>query len=73
MEEKSINPKNIETVDAIKNNIQDAKSLILVDYKGLNVEEDTELRRRFRKNNINYFVCKNKGRTRCKTYRNSFD
>ncbi|MBC8313389.1 MAG: 50S ribosomal protein L10 [Candidatus Cloacimonetes bacterium] len=59
MEEKSINPKNIEAVENIKNSIQNAKSLILVDYKGLNVEEDTELRRKFRENNVNYFVCKN--------------
>ena len=59
MEEKSINPQNIERVSKIKDNLEDAKSIILVDYKGLTVKEDTDLRRICRDNNINYFVCKN--------------
>ena len=32
---------------------------MLVDYRGLNVEEDTELRRKLREANVKYFVIKN--------------
>ena len=59
MEEKSVNPKNIEKVQKIKDNLKDAKSIILVNYKGLTVKEDTELRKKTREKNVDYFVCKN--------------
>jgi large subunit ribosomal protein L10 len=59
MGEKSVNPKKLEAVNIIKENLQDAKAIILVDYKGINVKEDTELRRLFRAHNVKYFVCKN--------------
>jgi len=59
MKSKSVNPMNIERVRKIKDNLENAKSIILVDYKGLTVQEDTELRRKFRNNNVDYFVCKN--------------
>lgn len=48
-----------ELVEAIKEKIQSAKSVVLVDYKGLTVAEDTELRNEFRKNNCEYKVLKN--------------
>lgn len=59
MKKKSVNPMNIERVRKIKDSLENAKSIILVDYKGLTVQEDTELRRKFRNNNVDYFVCKN--------------
>ena len=59
MKSKSVNPMNIERVRKIKDSLENAKSIILVDYKGLTVQEDTELRRKFRNNNVDYFVCKN--------------
>ena len=46
-------------VEEIKQKIQDAKSVVLVKFIGLSVAEDTELRREFRKNNIEYKVLKN--------------
>lgn len=51
--------KKQQEVDAIKEKIQKSKSLILVNYKGLTVKEDTDLRREFRKNNVEYKVLKN--------------
>ena len=36
-----------------------AQTGVLVDYRGLNVEEDTELRRKLREANVKYFVIKN--------------
>lgn len=39
--------------------IQNASAGILVDYKGINVEEDTALRRECRENNVDYAVVKN--------------
>ena len=44
-----------ETVEILKA----AQTGVLVDYRGLNVEEDTELRRKLRGANVKYFVIKN--------------
>lgn len=45
-----------EAVELIKS----AQTGILVDYRGLNVSEDTELRNKLREANVKYFVIKNK-------------
>ena len=49
----------VQVVEDIKAKIQDAKSVVLVKFAGLTVAEDTELRREFRKNNVEYKVLKN--------------
>ena len=49
----------IELSGVIKEKIQDAKSVVFVKFSGLTVAEDTELRREFRKNNVEYKVYKN--------------
>lgn len=59
MRERPIKKEKIELVETIKENIKEAKSIFFVDFRGLTVPEDTELRKRFRKNNVKYFVCKN--------------
>lgn len=46
-------------VEEIKENLKDAKSLILVDYRGLTVEQDTRLRKELREAGIIYKVYKN--------------
>lgn len=46
----------VETVELLKN----SQTGILVDYRGLNVSEDTELRNKLREANVKYFVIKNK-------------
>ncbi len=46
-------------VEDIKEKIQSAKSVVFVKFNGLTVAEDTELRREFRKNNVEYKVLKN--------------
>lgn len=46
-------------VEDIKNKIENAKSIVFVKFAGLTVAEDTELRREFRKNNVEYKVLKN--------------
>ena len=46
-------------VDEISNVIADADAVLLVNYSGLNVAQDTELRRNLRENNITYKVYKN--------------
>ena len=48
-----------QVVEAIKEKITSAKSVVLVDYKGLTVLEDTELRNAFRKAGCEYKVLKN--------------
>ena len=46
-------------IDEIKKLTADAKSIILVDYCGLTVEQDTVLRKNFRESNVVYKVFKN--------------
>ena len=55
--------KNIEVkkgvVADIKQKFEKAQSAVLVDYRGLNVAEDTELRNQLRKAGVEYAVLKN--------------
>ncbi len=46
-------------VDEIKNYAADAKAAVLVDYRGLTVEQDTKLRRQLREAGVVYKVYKN--------------
>lgn len=46
-------------VEDIKEKISNSKSVVFVKFSGLTVAEDTELRREFRKNNVEYKVLKN--------------
>ena len=46
-------------VAEISENIKDAQSVVLVDYRGLTVEQDTKLRKLCRENGVTYKVCKN--------------
>ena len=48
-----------QVVEDIKAKINESKSVVLVDYKGLTVAEDTTLRNEFRKANVQYKVLKN--------------
>ena len=55
--------KNFElkktVVAQIKDRFDRAQSMVFVDYRGLTVEEDTELRNQFRKAGVEYAVLKN--------------
>ena len=46
-------------VQAIAEDVKDAASVVLVDYRGLTVAEDTALRKQLREAGIVYKVCKN--------------
>jgi len=46
-------------VDALVQRIQNAGAGVLVDYRGITVAEDTELRAELRKDNVEYSVVKN--------------
>ncbi|MBD5500291.1 MAG: 50S ribosomal protein L10 [Lachnospiraceae bacterium] len=46
-------------VNEISANIKDAQSVVLVDYRGLTVEQDTRLRKQLREAGITYKVYKN--------------
>ena len=46
----------VEEISAV---IQDAQSVVLVDHRGLTVEQDTELRKQLREAGITYKVYKN--------------
>ena len=46
-------------VAEISENVKDAQSVVLVDYRGLTVEQDTDLRKQLREAGITYKVYKN--------------
>ena len=46
-------------VDALSDKIQNATSAVFVDYKGITVAQDTELRNQFRAAGVEYSVVKN--------------
>jgi len=48
-----------EVVSDILGKLSTAKGVVLADYRGLTVEQDTELRRALRKSGVNYHVVKN--------------
>ena len=54
----AINMKR-EIVKEIQQKIEKAQSIVLVDYRGLNVEEVTELRKKYIESNVEYKVYKN--------------
>lgn len=52
-------PYKIEEVQQIKKRLEKAKSIVLIDYKGINIEEVDELRNRMRNAHVDYFISKN--------------
>lgn len=48
-----------ETVEQIKELIQNSHSFVIINYQGLTVAQDTEFRSEFRKNGVDYRVLKN--------------
>jgi len=48
-----------EVIDSISSTMKSAKAMIFADYRGLTVEQDTELRRALRKAGVEYKVVKN--------------
>ena len=46
-------------VQEISENVKDAQSVVVVDYRGLTVAEDTQLRRELREAGVTYKVYKN--------------
>ena len=46
-------------VDALADKMQNATSVVFVDYKGITVAQDTELRNKFREAGVEYAVVKN--------------
>ena len=46
-------------VESLTNKIQEASSVVFVDYKGITVAQDTELRKQFREAGVDYTVVKN--------------
>ncbi len=60
MASQAILEKKRAQVDEIKNKIQNAKGLVIIDYVGLNVMQDTLMRKKLRERGIDYSVLKNR-------------
>lgn len=58
MKEQALQAK-VENVEEIKEKISKAQAVVLVDYRGLNVDQLTELRSNYRKAGVEYKVYKN--------------
>lgn len=58
MKEQTLKAKT-QNIDEIKEKIEKAQSVVLVDYRGLNVSELTDLRKKYREAGIEYKVYKN--------------
>ena len=56
--EKVLESKKAVVV-SLTQKIQEATSVVFVDYKGINVAQDTALRKQFRDAGVDYFVVKN--------------
>ena len=59
-------------VEALSGKIKEATSIVFVDYKGINVAQDTDLRKQFRDAGVEYTVVKNT-LTRFATKENGYD
>ena len=66
-----------ELIEEIKQKVQNAKTVVFVDYRGKTVADDTKMRAEFRKNGAEYRVYKNRlmlralnelGYTGCESY-----
>jgi len=49
-----------EAVENLTAKLKEAKAMVFVDYKGISVNEDTELRKTAREAGVEYFVAKNR-------------
>lgn len=56
----ALRDQKVAKVAEIKEKLGKASSFVLLDYKGLTVAEDTELRSAFRKSGVTYHVYKNR-------------
>ncbi len=50
----------VDEVERLVGKLEGAKAVVFVDYKGITVNQDTELRRKARENGVEYFVAKNR-------------
>ena len=58
MKEQALQAK-VQVIEEIKEKISSSQSMVLVDYRGLNVAQLTELRKRYREAGVDYKVYKN--------------
>ena len=59
MPSQSVIAKKQQFVEELTDKLKNAASGVLVDYKGITVEDDTKLRKELRENGVDYFVVKN--------------
>jgi large subunit ribosomal protein L10 len=52
-------PKKVEAVEEVSDKLKRAQALVITDYRGLNVAQMQELRRKLRAGNVEYLVVKN--------------
>ncbi len=58
MKEKTLNEKK-KIVEEFKQKFRASESVVFISYQGINVEQDTKLRRNFREKDVEYKIYKN--------------
>lgn len=58
-EKRAPKPRKVEAVADLTNKVGRARGMYFTEYKGLTVEEITDLRRACHQNRVDYLVCKN--------------
>lgn len=59
-EKKVVNEQKVKKVKELAEKVKKATSIVFVDYKGISVAGDTELRKNARSKNVEYLVAKNR-------------
>ncbi len=59
MPSESVLAKKQQYVEELTEKLKNAAGGVVVDYKGITVEDDTKLRKELRENGVDYFVVKN--------------
>lgn len=59
MPSESVLAKKQQFVEELTEKLKNAAGGVVVDYKGITVEDDTKLRKELRENGVDYFVVKN--------------
>ena len=59
MPSESVIAKKQQYVEELTEKLKNAVAGVVVDYKGITVEDDTKLRKELRENGVDYFVVKN--------------
>ena len=63
-----IRPEKVAMIEELKATLKNAKGVVLADFRGIKVAQDTKLRRKMREAGVEYLVIKNNMASICLLY-----